>query len=251
MAHDEPFGDYYVPILSDGHRLVASRKNEGAVSGNSFDDSGALGRVDWRPVGKDEVHSPSKADTVRNVTVGVVMGVVVTSVAIKAAPRIKSRWNDLKAKRNRNSEASEADGRAATTEMADLSSTAPVDFPKEVDVTLEDFSVSMDSAEVQRRLIAILVAAAFIADQMRALSNARTEDDGASLDLKSTMEKLTAPNIVGGMNRMLAANSSLLDEETSAEIMKLFGGGRFVDGQYVPLRNAKIKDVLRLTDGEF
>jgi len=44
--------------------------------------------------------------------------------------------------------------------------------------------------------------------------------------------------------------ASLLDDETSAGLMKVFGGGRFVDGQYVPLRNEKIKDVLRLSEGD-
>jgi hypothetical protein len=64
------------------------------------------------------------------------------------------------------------------------------------------------------------------------------------------MEKLTAPQLTDSTNRMLETNSSLLDAETSNELMKIFGGGRFVDGQYVPLRNEKIKDALRLSDGE-
>jgi hypothetical protein len=195
------------------------------------------------PVRDEDERDPSA-------TVKVVIGVAVGVVAVKAAPHIKSRLNDLKSKWNRSSEKSEADSRAATAEMATLSSAASADFSNEVDVALEEHGTSMSSVEAQKRLLALLTAAAFIADQMRALANARIEDDDASLELKSAMEKLTAPQITDSINRVLETNSSLLDEETSAEFMKIFGGGRIVDGQYVPLRNEKIKEALRLTGGE-
>jgi hypothetical protein len=64
------------------------------------------------------------------------------------------------------------------------------------------------------------------------------------------MDKLTVSQLTDSMNRMLEANASLLDDETSAGLMKVFGRGQFVDGQYVPLRNEKIKDVLRLSEGD-
>ena len=122
------------------------------------------------------------------------------------------------------------------------------DFANEVDVVLEEHQASMSGAEAQERILAILVAAAFIAEQMRVLSNARIED--ASPELRNAMDKLTVSQLTDGMNRMLEANASLLDDEASAGLMKVFGGGRFVDGQYVPLRNEKIKDVLRLSEGD-
>lgn len=242
--------DHYEPILSPGHHLGASRKNDGVFSGNSFDDSGTLGRPDWRRVEKDEAEESEEAPDLLKVAIGFAVGVVVTIAAVKAAPHIKSRLNALKSKRNRRSEASEADSRAATGELATLSRTARADFSSEVDAALEDCGTTMSSAEAQRRLLALLMAAAFIADQMRALSNARIEDIDASLELKSAMEKLTAPQITDSINRALETDSSLLDEATSAELMKIFGGGRVVHGQYVPLRNDKIKDALRLTSGE-
>jgi hypothetical protein len=177
------------------------------------------------------------------------LGVGVTIAARKTAPRIKSLWNDIKSRWNSRSETSEAGGQAATAEMAALSTMVPADFANEVEAALEEHRTRMSSAEAQLRLLAVLMAAAFIADQMRALSSARIEDD-ASLELRSAMEKLTAAQLTDSVNRMLEANASLLDDETSAELMKIFGGGRLVDGQYVPLRNEKIKAALRLTDGE-
>lgn len=173
------------------------------------------------------------------IAVGVGVGVAGAMAVIKAAPRIKSRLNDLTAKRSGSSEKGDVNSQVTTG-----------DFSNEVDVVLCEHKASMSSAEAQTRLLALLMAAALIADQVRALAHAHIQDADASLELKSSMEKLTAPQITDCIDRMLESNSSLLDEEASAEFMKAFGGGRIVDGQYVPLRNEKVKEALRLTDGK-
>lgn len=85
---------------------------------------------------------------------------------------------------------------------------------------------------------------------MRVLSNAHLKDADAPLELTSALEKLSAPQLTDTINRMLQANSSLLNEQASAEFMRIFGGGRIIDGQYVPLRNGKVTDALRLTNSE-
>ena|ERR1700733_3362559 len=96
----------------------------------------------------------------------------------------------------------------------------------------------MSGAEAQERLLAILVAAAFIAEQMRVLSNARIED--ASPELRNTMDKLTVLQLTDSMNRMLEANASLLDDETSAGLMKVFPGG--------PVRRRPVRTVAKRED---
>lgn len=169
---------------------------------------------------------------------GVLLGIGV----IKAVPQVKSWWKDLRSKWSRRSATSGPDSEAAISDMATLGSAA---FASEVEVALEEHRLRMHSQEAQKRVIAILMAAAFIADQMRHLSNAHIED-GASLELQSAMEKLTVPQLTESLNRMLEADASLLDHETSAQLLKLFGGGQVVDGQYLPLRNDKIKAALRL-----
>ena len=40
-------------------------------------------------------------------------------------------------------------------------------------------------------------------------------------------------NLTHTINRMLEANASLLDDETSAIFTKIFGGGQVVDREYV------------------
>ncbi|TCR22944.1 hypothetical protein EV578_104274 [Streptomyces sp. BK205] len=94
------------------------------------------------------------------------------------------------------------------------------------------------------------MAAAFIADQIRVLKHAHIEGDDASLELESALGKLASPQITDGINQMLEGDSSLLDEEASAEFMNIFGGGRISGGHYVPLRNENVREVLRLTGGE-
>lgn len=244
--------DYYEPILPDGHHLALSRKNDGAFSGNSFDDSGALGRPDWRRVDRGESNSRDDADAPATVLKAamVAASAVATIAAIKAAPHAKRWWNDFRSTWNGRSEAGEPGSQAATAETATLGIAASADFSSEVAAVLDEDSISMSSAEVQQRLLAILLAGAFIADQMRVLSSARVEDADAPLELASALEKLSAPQVTDTINRMLQANTSLLDEETSAEFMRIFGGGRIIDGRYVPLRNGKVKDALRLTDSE-
>lgn len=205
------------------------------------------GRVedDERDPSENEDDEASSSGKVVLIALGIAVGVVATIGAIKAAPHVKSWLQDLKSKRSGRPVTNETDSPPATYEMVALSATAYADFSGEVDAALEDHRARMSSEEAQKRLLAILMAAAFIADQMRALSSARI-DDGASRELESAMAKLTVPNLTDSVNRMLEANASLLDLESSAELMRLFGGGRLVDGQYVPLRNEKVKEALRL-----
>jgi hypothetical protein len=119
-----------------------------------------------------------------------------------------------------------------------------------VELALEDLRAGTSSEEAQRRIAMIMIAAAFIADQIRALSHDRVEDTQAPRELRTALAKLSAADLTDTVNRLLEADSWLLSDETSAALMKIFEGGRFVEGAYLPLRNDKVKDALRLTNGE-
>lgn len=203
--------------------------------------------------GGDEA-TPGSPDWVIPAAIWIAVSAVATVVAVKAAPPVKKWWNEdalpaIRAKWKGFGKASEAHNQAATTEIIPLSGASSASFSEEVDDALEEHQASMSSKEAQQRLLAILMAAAFIAEQLRRLSNARVEVEVGLPELDSAMEKLTAQQVTASINLMLEANASLIDEETSEQFMTIFGGGRFVEGQYVALRNEKIKDALRLTDG--
>ncbi|MGI8755380.1 MAG: hypothetical protein ACR2MB_05870 [Acidimicrobiales bacterium] len=265
---DETEWDSYRPVVPDGTYLARSRGPDGEYRALLFDI--ATGKLvgppelakqdkeeyEYEPVAlSDEDESVSLGELIASVIV-----VAGTVGVVKAAPHIKSwlqekAFPSLKRKWARKedlalSATDEGRSQATIAELATLSKTAPADFSKAIDVALEDCRTSMSSEEALGRLAAMLAAAAFIAEQVRMLSNARFEDDADFPELKSTMEKLTTQQVTDSINRMLETNSSLLEEETSIGLMRVFGGGRVVDGEYVPLRTEKIKDALRLTDGE-
>lgn len=242
--------DYYKIIVDAGHELAASTRNLGALSSNTFDAARSLGRVDLLSADAEIARLLA-----RSKLKGVIIGVVATGgiiavatggiiAAAKSAPHIKGWFNDLTSKSSGNSEMSGGERQPA------LDGAAATNFSQQVAAALDDLRTDMSCEEAQRRIAMIMIAAAFIADQMRALSRARVEDADAPQELKTALERLSSLDLTDTLNRMLEANSSLLSEETTTALMRIFEGGRFVEGEYLPLRNDRIKDALRLTDSE-
>lgn len=176
---------------------------------------------------------------------GAIIGLAIVAIygAVKAAPHVKRWWlrRVLPSLRSRwpfkKQTISELQIPLALTSAV---SATPADFSAAVEVALEDSRNGMTSEEAQRRLAATLAAAAFIAEQVRILSNARLED-GAFPELQSAMEKLTTQRATEAINQMLSEDTSLLDEYTSVELTRLFGGERVV-------RSETIREALRFTD---
>lgn len=181
-------------------------------------------------------------ETAIQVAVGIAIGVVTTIGVIKATPHVKRWIKRLRSKWDGGSEEREV---ALETASAGVATLSIAEFASEVDAALDEHRTSMSSAEAQKRVLAILMAAAFIADELRALSSAQIED-GSPAELRKAIERLTAPQLTESLNRVLEADASLLDDRTSAELMNLFGGGRTSDGQYVPLLHDNVKEALSL-----
>ncbi|TDW98228.1 hypothetical protein [Kribbella sp. VKM Ac-2566] len=176
------------------------------------------------------------------VAAGIALGVLVTIGALKATPRVKTWWKERREKKVTQSETAELADEAESFDVATLAVAA---FATEVEVALDEQMTNMSSADAKRRVLEIMLAAAVIADNMRALSNAQLEA-GAPVELQNALEKLTAPQVTESLNRMIEADSALLGEQASADLMKIFGGGSAIEGQYVPLRNDSIRAALRL-----
>ena len=104
----------------------------------------------------------------------------------------------------------------------------------------------MSSEEAQRRLLAVLAAAAFIAEQVRALSSARVERVPGVTELRNSIAKLTSQSVTDVANRILESKPELLTVQGSAEFGRAFGGGVVVDGRYQPLSNDNMKKALSL-----
>lgn len=176
------------------------------------------------------------------VAVGVGVGVLLTIGGLKGVTSLTSWWKNRGATAAEPARAVAGGDDAVTSEAPSMSVAA---FASEVEVALEEHRTKMSSAEALRRIVEIMLAAAVIAENVRALSGAQLEDDAHS-KLRSALAELAAPDVADYVNRALAADSSLLDDRTSGRVVELFGGGRTVDGQYVPLCSDRVAEVLRL-----
>ena len=182
--------------------------------------------------------------------IGIAVGVVGTVAVVRNASRIQQWWEDqvvptAQAALSRITRQDETPSELAASELV-LSESVVESFSNKIDVTLEETRTSMSSAEAQRHLLEILLAASIIADRMRVLANARIEDDAHLPELASAMEKLTTQQVTDTTNRILEANTSLLEDETSAIFAQIFGGGQVIDMEYIPLKNESVKEALRL-----
>ena len=140
------------------------------------------------------------------------------------------------------------------TSVVSADEVTPVEFSREVEAVIAESGQWMSTEEAQRRLVAMLAAAAFIADQLRALSAARIEDEDPNEDreqlppLRQALAQLSTEQVTDAVNRMLEANTSLIDERTSEAFLEVFGGGAVVEGVYVPLATDRVRDALRLPE---
>ena len=242
--------DLYRAALPADADLVTSRdtldrfrgffRGEGGIEGHA-----AFSKVDGRKL------------VLISVAAGIALGVLGSVVVVKNRERIKRWWEDqvltiAQSSWNRITRRPEGTSQSATVEVTVLNRPAHDNFSREIDVAIDDTRTRMSTSEAQRYLLAVLLAASFIAEAMRKLSNARIE--GGLPELSSAMKKLTTPRLTDTMNQMLATSPSLLDDKTSAVFMRIFGGGEVVDGEYVPLQVERVKAALSLpghrpTDG--
>jgi hypothetical protein len=223
---------------------MSSRDTPGWLRGYVRGEGGIGGQAEFAKV---DLRKPAVILAAVAISAGVLGKIAVD----RNAPRIKQWWDDQAVPAVQTvwrtiARQHEVVAHDATAEMPILSKTALEAFSSEIDVALEDSRSSMSVAEAQQYLLEILMAASIIADRMRALSNAHIEDDASLPELKITLEKLTTQQVTDTINRILATNTSILDDETSEIFARIFSGGHVVDGEYVPLTSEKIKEVLSL-----
>lgn len=121
-------------------------------------------------------------------------------------------------------------------------------FVEQVDAFSGEPGTPMSQAEAEERLFAILIAAACIAEQIRALSGVRLEsEDSERVELLSgAIRQLSTQRIADGINRLLESDTALLDEATADQLMKVFKGARVPGQGYAPIRVGQLQEALRL-----
>ncbi|WP_427004192.1 hypothetical protein [Pseudarthrobacter sp. H2] len=238
----------YQPIIPEGQHLGTSHKVDGAVTGHLFEDgtNELKGHAAWRWVDEpeqdyspsyeyepsrepppEESHelTPEQRELAEKIAEMIVAGTVWAVVA--ATPHVKRWWNEkavppVKSVWKRVTAPRKANNRAASAPSSPVSPATFVASATAVEVAVAESKISMRSAEWEQRFRAMLAAGAFKEEQLRILSSARIEDGDAHLETQSTMEQLTPQQFTDRIKLMLEANPSLLDEETSAELMRVF-----------------------------
>lgn len=151
------------------------------------------------------------------------------------APAIKRKSSEIA--KSLRSAIKEASGKPGSTVLAVLTATPTADSSKELDAVVEEPGINMSSAEYRERVMDVLTAERFAAEQKRVLANAQVGEDDLPPGLKSAIKLV------------LEGNASFLDEETLAVVVNFLGGARIASGEDVLPRNEAIKETPRLTDG--
>lgn len=259
-------GDLFRAIFDDGaNHLAEAGDVDGAYLGALLDnDSNRLaGQARFMPVDESEGESSPAENSDEDAAIlfvavaaaALAAGVLGTIAVVKNAPRIKGWWSDdvipaLIKRLPRKPQNAVPQPPSTSSVVSALSNDGPASFSKAIDEAFEQHRVTMSSEEASKRLLSVFAAAAFIAEQMRQLANAEIVEGAHRAELEAALAKLTPQAVTDGINMMLESDAGLLDETSAAEYMRFFGGGQVVDGAYVPLTNDRVREALRLDQGD-
>ena len=248
MSADEPL---YRAVYPEGTHLASSRNTDGAFRGTYLnDETNQIG-------GQAEFVEVEQADVLAQVIVfaaAFAFGVVTA----KAAPKVKSWWQDsaypslkyrlgsLLLKKKTEKDVGVKKGEPIDRPEISLEGVSTETFSTEVAVALADTRAVMSSEEAQRRFIAMIIAAAVVAEQFRRLQEAHIEGGEEELQkFRKALTDISTEPVVDLINKMLKTNDGL-NEDAGPTLVELLGGGGRVDGKYVPLQLEQLQAAVRL-----
>ncbi len=245
----------YRPIIPEGTHLADSGKVPGAKLGAALDNTTnqVSGQADWVPVRQSPV-----ANAIGYALL-VAAGVVATVVVQKSAPVVQSWFQttalpSAKAALRRITGTKGIDGQIDAVDAVDaVDATEPIQlspagFSKEIETALEGARRPMSSAEVKRRLLRIMLAAAIIAEEFRALDGVEIRDDEDLRELRRAMGKLTTQEVADLVNQIRVEDDGLLDAESEAAFVAAFVGDSKDRGDYLPIDQQRLSEALRLQE---
>lgn len=251
MSSGEPL--YRAVFGDDGHLAMA--KDGGFLGAVLNNDNNILQeQARFFEVDPDELNNGGgNAANVLIAAAGVAVGILATVAVVKAAPRIKVWWLEtarpgLQGLWESLTKRKGLDPKATLLELA--APVEPAKISNEVAVVVNDDREVMSSAEAQQRYLAMMLAVAFAAEQLRLLEGARIEDTEKLRELKRAAAQLSTQEAADLANRMLEADDSLLDDDSQAMFVAVFGGGGKVDGKYLPIEPDRIEDAMRFPEDE-
>lgn len=254
----------------DDADLSRSRKNPGNYSPLTRDGDNNLGHVTLSDIGEDEDEkygsSPDSAYSDgtdeyasdwedeerrrREEQELIVLGIVAILTAVeKAAPHVQRWWRRrarpfLGRTRTAIRKRRESSAQDDDIDLPEVVPPALTEASEESHAALDAYLESLSSAEARARFVAAVVARLFSEEQIRLLSEARIDDEGAALDLASAVESLTPQQLSDSLTLMLEANPSWPDEETRAELGRILEGRSRPDVAHIPVPDERSSPAL-------
>ncbi len=181
------------------------------------------------------------------------VAVALGGVVLWAAPRIKTWVLGRRGKKMALPQTGE-DAEGAEDERAiEAEVITAMEFTSLVEAVVEEPTTIMSSIEARQRMVECMLAAAVIADHIRAFRNVKIENDEGFSELETeqitqlerAVEQLSVLGVTNTINQLISADHTLLDEQQMKQLRDTFGGGYLANGEYVPLKKKKVRKALR------
>lgn len=257
MSTDEPL---YRAVYPKGTHLASSRNTDGAFRGTYLNDetNQISGQAEFVEAEQDDDEQPEDVSDVLAQVIVFAAAFAFGVVTTKAAPKVKSWWQDsaypslkyrlssLLLKKNTKKDVGVKKAEPVGRPEISLEGVSTETFSTEVAVALADTRAVMSSEEAQRRFIAMIIAAAVVAEQFRRLQEAHIEGGEEELQkFRKALTDISTEPVVDLINKMLETNDGL-NEDAGPTLVELLGGGGRVDGKYVPLQLEQLQAAVRL-----
>ncbi|RII43091.1 hypothetical protein DWB68_03400 [Galactobacter valiniphilus] len=239
--------------------LTPGMRDDGSLSHLVFDSSGNLrAHASFVP---DDVESedsysdpswstPPEAEEVRELQeadfqAAAAMLLVAAGLVVGAAVGVQhlwKRWRVPLAKRVRSvfRRRSAPDSNSAHDEV-EVYELAPVITAAELVIAPQHRSMSEE--EAAHRLAMLMAAAAFAAQQYRALADAEIQSQAVQ-EFLTLLPHLTSQQATDRLNVALAAGDHVLDARARLGLEQLFLGGYQADGSFRPVERERVREVL-------
>lgn len=268
--------------IPEGQHLGFSRDTDGAYRAHLFDDqtNDLVGHAELFEGDTDETRTPrveyiyvsdsepsrghdlSDEELEETIEALLNLALIVTMLAIKAAPHIAGWWRGTavptlklasgtarSAVRSVNEKTVRSIRSKSDTALLTLKSALPKLHkdqkaendvltgetvaagpenprrPAQLETAFTEYRSRMGSTEARERFVAALVARAFSDQQMQALRDATLEDNSEFPGLNDAMKALTPQRVGETMSVVLEKNPSLLEPHSISELRAIFSGG--------------------------
>lgn len=265
MAHKKLSEKTYKILETEGTHTVASKDTRGATRGLEFKDgtNKLVGPVELVEV---ETRTPNRYE---DFSTG---GQLVIDVAEIIVPKITEYLTEkaissfhywLQNRRKQNKKKKAVKKEPFTTRKTKAEQILESQKSKatgmvrrhtpytEFDFVYEEYRIDLTSEEVQKELIDIFMLEVIRAKKIWKVSHANIVDvkdsNGAYLEGKVLIEKLSSPEVLSSINALLESKPKLLEEWEAMALSDILGRSVVKDGKYIPIESDSFKNALILS----